>query len=516
MLQITTWILNDQTFTIQINGPLAEDALQPPRLSVWFRTRQEDRILPLPVLRRSRDSFVASYTYELWNLFQHEKTLTQFSVTILDHMQPVLLEFPTQAIPGWISVVEGDTIHLRAKQPITFHPLVQNVRSFFCANRREQHKMAVWILMHLLYLPFRLLPVKKNRVTFCSNRRDKLSGNPAFVYEKLLEMGDLDLRVLLKTSGFSLGSMLRFCYLYATSRVLLVDDYYHLLSYTPKHTNTRVVQLWHACGAFKTIGFSRLGKDTSLLQSSPNHRQYDAAIVSSPGVAACYAEGFGIPTTHVYPLGVPRTDMFFDNSCRKLVRARFFADHPGFEGKRILLFAPTFRGGGKGDASYPLYRFPVNRIMASLDEDTVLLIKMHPYLKERFSVDSAYAGRVLDCSDLEEINDLLFVTDVLITDYSSVVYEAALLKIPMIFYAFDMADYVSSRDFYVDFRSWAPGKLVQTPEELLAALQAEDYEAGKLADFCAEQLSQTDGHASYRTAQLIRSMLTSSKEESKP
>lgn len=507
MLQISTWILTGQTFTLQINGTMPPDTLQPPRLSVWFRTKTEDRILPLPILHQTNETFVASYTYELWNLFLYEKMLSQFSVTILDRMRPISVSFPTQEIPGWIFAVEGNTIHLRAKEPITFHPKFQNVRSFFCANRKEQMKMVTWVAFHVLYLPFRLLSVKKNRITFCSNRRDHLSGNPEFVFEELSKSRGLDLQILLNDRGFSLANLFRFFYLYATSRVLLVDDYYHYLSYTPKHPQTKVVQLWHACGAFKTFGFSRLGKDTSLLQSSPNHRQYDAAIVSSPEVAACYAEAFGIPTMNVYPLGVPRTDLFFDTDYRKRVRREFFLAHPSFRGKRILLFAPTFRGGGKGNANYPVWRFPVNRILDELDADTVLLVKMHPYLHERFDVDSKYTDRVVDCSEQAELNDLLFVTDVLITDYSSVVYEASLLKIPMLFYAFDLEDYVNSRDFYVDYCHWIPGKLVKTKEQLIEALQQKDYESDKLEAFYQTHWKNVRGGASSRTAKLISSML---------
>lgn len=507
MFEITVWKLEHQTLSVQVEGQRLPNTVQPPRISIRFYTDGEDRILPLPVQSCSSESFSATYTYEMWNLFQNKRCLDSFTVTFLDHMEPIVVHIAKPEIPGWTVNVCGKTIELRADRALRLNPAFRNLRGFFHANRKEQKKAITAWLIHLAFLPYRLLPVHPHRVSFCSNRREALSGNPAFVYEKLAVSGDLDLQVLLSCSTFSLKSLFRFFYLYATSRVLVVDDYYLYLSYVPRRKATKIVQLWHACGAFKTFGFSRLGKDTSLLQSSQNHRQYDAALVSSAGVVPCYAEGFGIPSSHVYPLGVPRTDVFFDEMYRERVRSRFFAEHPCFRGKRIVLFAPTFRGGGKGSAFYPTERFPVNEVLSRLGTDTIILIKMHPYLRERFSVDPAYADRVLDCSEAAELNDLLFVTDVLITDYSSVVYEAALLKIPMLFYAFDFEEYVASRDFYSDFLSWVPGKLVRTPEALIAALSERDFEAEKLEEFCAVNMDNADGQASKRAAELIRSMI---------
>ncbi|MGN0479731.1 MAG: CDP-glycerol glycerophosphotransferase family protein [Hominenteromicrobium sp.] len=507
MFEIADWKLEKLVFSIRIKGVQASNAVQPPRLSVRFRINEEDRILPLPAQAGSGGSFMASYAYELWNLFRNGKKLRDFSITFLDHMQPISVKLPEKALDGWTVETLGTEIALHAGKTLRLHPVYRNLRGFFRANGKERKKLLCTGLMHMAYLPYRLLRVHPNRVSFCSNRREALSGNLAFVYEKLAEGGALDLQVQLGCAGFSFESLFRFFYLYATSRVLVVDDYYLYLSYVPRRKETKVVQLWHACGAFKTFGFSRLGKDTSLLQSSGNHRQYDAAIVSSRDIMFCYAEGFGIPSRCVYPLGVPRTDVFFDRAYRSRVRSRFFAEYPSFAGKRIVLFAPTFRGGGKGNAFYPLDRFPINRLLAELGEDTAFLIKMHPYVSERFSVDPVYADRVLDCSEDAELNDLLFVTDVLITDYSSVVYEAALLNIPMLFYAFDLEAYIAARDFYCDFVSWIPGKLVRTPQALTDALQKRDFEAEKLRTFCAVNMNGADGRAAMRAAELIRSMI---------
>ena len=96
---------------------------------------------------------------------------------------------------------------------------------------------------------------------------------------------------------------------------------------------------------------------------------------------------------------------------------------------------------------------------------------------------------MLDLSDEDELNDLLFVTDLLITDYSSVVFEASLLDIPMLFYAFDLFDYISKRDFYYDFESFVPGKIVFSQRELTEAITTGDFESEKVPPFKTSSLT---------------------------
>ena len=106
-------------------------------------------------------------------------------------------------------------------------------------------------------------------------------------------------------------------------------------------------------------------------------------------------------------------------------------------------------------------------------------------------------------SDDDELNDLLFVTDLLVTDYSSVVFEASLLNIPMMFYAFDLYDYISSRDFYYDFEGFVPGKIVFSQRELVECIEEKDFEAQKVEGFKNKFFDHLDGKSSQRVADLI-------------
>ena len=237
------------------------------------------------------------------------------------------------------------------------------------------------------------------------------------------------------------------------------------------------------------------------------HRCYDYAVVSSSAIAKYYAEGFGIAEKKVLPYGVPRTDVFFQEAYRKQIRERLYTEYPDLKGKKVILFAPTFRGNGKNSAYYEKKRFNPNELIENLSEEYVLLIKHHPFVKQKSEIAEEYQHRIFDFSDKSEINDLLMITDLLITDYSSVVYEASILDIPMLFYAYDLQEYIATRDFYSDYEKFVPGKIVTTQNELLMAIKEQDFEQEKVREFCKLNFDIQDGKASQRVAELVGKLL---------
>ena len=110
---------------------------------------------------------------------------------------------------------------------------------------------------------------------------------------------------------------------------------------------------------------------------------------------------------------------------------------------------------------------------------------------------------VIDLSEDNELNDLLFVTDVIITDYSSLVFEASLIDIPMIFYVFDLEKYINERDFYFDFKLYAPGKIVYSTEQLIDAINKEDYCTDRIKPFADMFFDYRDGKSTDRVVDLI-------------
>ena len=138
-----------------------------------------------------------------------------------------------------------------------------------------------------------------------------------------------------------------------------------------------------------------------------------------------------------------------------------------------------------------------------MGDEYVLLIKHHPFVNNRSHIRKKYKDYIIDLSANSELNDLLFVTDVLITDYSSVVFEASLLDIPMLMYAYDLERYISSRGFYYEYEDMAPGKIVRTYSDLVTAIEQQDFENDKLQEFKKRFLDDLDGRSTVRAGELI-------------
>lgn len=356
--------------------------------------------------------------------------------------------------------------------------------------------------------------VNPSQILFLSEREPEKNGNLMLV-KKWFEENEPEVEITTfintKTVDQLRKKELRDCaFKCATSAVIILEDFYPQLHSIQKRSETKIVQLWHACGAFKTFGLTRMGKQGGAPQTSMNHRNYDLVPVSSDTVRDIYAEAFGISGSKVQALGVPRTDLLFDWDYEEKKREELYGKYPILKENRVILFAPTFRGDGNKDAYYPLEAFDVNHFMERQPEDTVLILKNHPFVKQKFTVDAQWQDRVLDLSGEEHINDLMLISNLLITDYSSSVFEAAILELPMLFYAFDEKEYMDSRDFYFDYSQFTPGPVVTDFEALCeesAAMLQNIVSANEQADlkkFCETFLNIVDGCSTERICRKIK------------
>lgn len=355
-------------------------------------------------------------------------------------------------------------------------------------------------LFRLFYMLFCMLPIQKNKVVFASDSREDLSGNFFFVYEEILKRDmNLDIKFLFNErigSKRSIMDLLNTAYNFATAKIILLDDFYPMIYPLEIRKKADLIQIWHAAGAFKTFGFSRLGRPGGPSPQSRNHRNYTKAAVSSEGIRGNYAEGFGISEDKVYATGLPRADIFFDEEYKEYVKTSLFEKYPILKEKKVILFAPTFRGNGQSSAHYPYENLDLHELYKELHEEYIFLLKVHPFVKNKISIPYEYNDFFIDFSEYREINDLLLVTDILITDYSSVCFEFALLNKPMLFFAFDVEEYIASRDFYYDYFDFIPGPLLRTTEEIITSIKTERFELEKIPPFVKFFFNDTLGKAS--------------------
>src|SRR5699024_1413945 len=136
-------------------------------------------------------------------------------------------------------------------------------------------------------------------------------------------------------------------------KYLIIDDYYLPIYLIKPYQHLKVIQLWHAAGAFKKFGYSTVGKKfgpkTGYLKSIPVHSNYTHVYVSSKNIIPYYAEAFDMPQSNIYPLGIPRVYFFNDENEKHLVTDELYSRYPNLKdnSKINILFAPTYRATGK-------------------------------------------------------------------------------------------------------------------------------------------------------------------------
>ena len=361
-------------------------------------------------------------------------------------------------------------------------------------------KMIFQIVRRIDYIAWYLIcrmryQVNDKKVLFLSESRSDMSGNFAFIYEAIKD--DFEVKSFLH--GVSKGTKREFCRELAAARYIFVDDFYPLIYPIPLRKGTELIQVWHAVGAFKTVGFARKqNKD----RFSMTHRNYTKAIVSSEAIRKDYAKAFRMDIHKIYSTGIPRTDIFYDETYKKQKKCELYERYPMLKEKKVILFAPTFRGNNVNQAYYDWEQIDFETFRQSLSDEYVCIVKMHPFVKNSCG-QNLDPNFYLDLTDEREINDLLLVTDVLITDYSSVIFEASLLDIHVVFFAYDLEDYICERDFFYPYDRYTYGPVVKNQHDLEAAIRTLGEYSEMKKQFREYFMGSCDGHSTERMVDLF-------------
>lgn len=365
----------------------------------------------------------------------------------------------------------------------------------------SEYVLATFVL-RALGRAFALLPFRPRRIVLATARTPRLDGNLAFLHRAILEADpEAEITLLLEPYSYGLwgklaylARLIRGTYYLWTSGLVIVDNAYFPIHVAPHRPQTTVVQVWHAAGALKRFGLD----GPAFAQSAERaflHRHYDYVVVAGEASRAPYASALRTPIDRVLPLGSPRTDFFFDTDAMRAARERILARHPQLRDRRVVLYAPTFRGRGEARRAAP--GFNAARLRSLLPPEYALVLKAHPNLDRRATSTRGY-DVVLDPSS--EVNEAFTVADVLVTDYSSSIFEWALLRRPLVLMVPDLASYERDPGLYLDYRTEMVGTLVEDTDEVAAAILADAFDLSGYEAFVARHLAGSDGRASERVA----------------
>lgn len=361
------------------------------------------------------------------------------------------------------------------------------------------------IYYHILYI---LMPKKGNRVMIMSETKDVLWGNLKFIDDRIKARG-LDKKFKMTYSYRSaagkhqsfkdIGSWLRVVTKIAAQDYIFVDDYAPVFGFFTLGGKTKLIQVWHAGEGFKSVGYSRFGKEGSPFPQGACHKQYTHVITGSEHLVDVFHEVFGIEKDAFYPVGMPRLDGFLNEQRISAFKKEFYEKFPALQNKKIILFAPTYRGAEQKLAYYDYDKIDFKRIYEFCrKEGYALLIKMHPFVKKPPHISEQYKEYIYDFNKYPNINELYYITEVLITDYSSNYFEYALMEKPVIFYTYDREVYELTRGVHRSIMESAPGKVCDTFDQLMECLETGDFETDKIRQFVRDNFGNYRGNASDR------------------
>lgn len=350
------------------------------------------------------------------------------------------------------------------------------------------------------------MKLDEKKVVFASEAREELKGNLKAVYEKM--PGDYDKVIHIKgdrRDSKGCKDTLRLWRDLTTAKYILLDDFYGLISAMKVRKGQEIAQLWHGSGAFKKFGFSRVGTGDNISNVHTGYRKYTKASVTAEPIRECFAEAFDIGIERVKAVGSPRTDMFFDEKAKQEAGERVYESFPQLKDKKVVLIAPTYRGRKVEDATYDFDRLNINGLVKELGKEYQIVVKWHPALYSNIKRGIvAFDGKgVVDASSYSDINDLMVVADILVTDYSSVIFDWYLLNKPVIYFTYDLEEYEAGRGLYFDFDEYVYGQVVTDYKELLNAIKREDLATEKRNAFGEKFMNACDGMSTERTIKWI-------------
>ncbi|SFR57156.1 CDP-glycerol glycerophosphotransferase family protein [Anaeromicropila populeti] len=368
-------------------------------------------------------------------------------------------------------------------------------------------KIGYFIFACFFYL-FRILPVKPKKV-FCIMTHDSSEDSSVGVVVKALKE---------KREGYSfyyikkdererakkhfIREFLSFfvvkAYHLATASYVMLDNIFLPMAYLKFRKKVCIIQLWHGTGTIKKFGQSINKGDLKKLEGRGN-KKITHLIVNSQYTKEQYSEAFGITEDKIYVWGLPRTDEFFNAELEETKRDLFFKKYPELKGKKLVLYAPTFRDD---ETDRPKMKLELSAIIENTDEDMVFLLKLHPFVAKNFSFlkeQRDISQRVLNVSHYQDINTLLFVSDILITDYSSIIFEYCLLERPMIFYAYDLDLFEKEgRGFYEDYQQYVPGPVARTTDDVIEIIRKDKFTIERVKLFKRQSYEYLDGRSGER------------------
>ena len=379
-------------------------------------------------------------------------------------------------------------------------------------------------IIRLVYrLSYRLIPCDQKTVLFISFHGRGYSDNPKAIYEYLVKQHPEYHYIWaikhhkqknIQIEGAKVIEYFSIPYFYYLARAKYWVVNCKLPAYVLKKENQVYLQTWHGT-PLKRLAHDIVldNKDTTFYRSKMSAEEmyktydvdvekYNYMISPNPFSTTVFESAFRINRERLIETGYPRNDLLVNTSHDEIIELKKQMGLP--LDKKIILYAPTWRDNSYVTQGYT-FKLEVDfkKWQEALGEDYVVIFKPHYLIINDFDIKQ-FKGFVYEVAATSDIASLYLVSDILITDYSSVFFDYAILNRPMYFYMFDLEAYASElRGFYFDIYKTLPGPIVETEDDLLDQLVHHDYDFKRLEAFNEEFNKWHDGTCAKKVCDLF-------------
>lgn len=354
------------------------------------------------------------------------------------------------------------------------------------------------VILNIIYFFMKLLPARK-KVTMLSRQSDAPSKEFLMIEEEIKKKDNaVKVVKLCRTLDGGIASsfinklkyglhMFTQMYHIATSQVILLDSYCIVASMLKHKKGLTIIQMWHSMGTMKKFGYTSLdseeGTKSEIARAMKMHENYDYVFASAEAYKEHLAKGFNADINKIVTMPLPRLDLLKSGEYKRKTRKELYESYPELKEKPVILYCPTFRKDERE------FQAALDKLIKCVDFSKYnFVVKLHPLSKTE--VD----GRIIQAEQFSSF-DLFFVSDYVISDYSCIVYEAAVLNLPLYFYNFDMELYLENRGLAIDYYRELPGVISPEPKEIIEAIESGKYDMKRLASFRDKYIRDTESAA---------------------
>lgn len=363
-------------------------------------------------------------------------------------------------------------------------------------------------ILKIVYIPMKLLKVK-NKITYISRQSNYETLDFKQIREEMeKQYPEYKNIVLTKKIEGGIISKIQYCinifnqmYHLATSKIVILDTYCITACILEHKKETKVIQIWHALGAVKKFGYQTInaksGSDEKTAKTMCMHKNYDYVLAPSKETGKIYQKAFNIELSNIQYIGMPRVDYILTED--EKTKNTIYEKYPNLRHKINILYVPTFRKGEKVE---------LDELVEKIDTERYnLIIKLHPLDLKDYKYKEK-DGVIYDRKF--KTYDWIKLVDKVITDYSSLAMEAALLDLPLYFYTYDIDKYEQDTGLNLEFEKENIGKYQTKNVEELINLIDEQYDYTILNEFKEKYI---DVETKDCTKQIIEFMMRLMKNE---